>query len=477
MSDDLFAREKALIEEMSPVVVTGRVSKVVGLVAECREFNCPVGSQCSIESQETEKTVEAEVVGFHDDRTLLMPYGDTHGLNRGDRVRCVARTLTVPVGRSLLGRVVDGRGRPVDHKGPIGSVERRPINAPAPHPLQRRRITQPIATGIRAVDGLCTCGKGQRMGIFSGAGVGKSTLLGMIARHTFADVNVIALVGERGREVGEFLERDLGPEGLKRSVVVVATGNEPALLRVRAAFAAASIAEYFRDQGLDVMWLMDSVTRMALAQREIGLASGEPPATKGYTPSVFAMLPRLLERAGQAARGSITGFFAVLVDADDINEPIGDAVRSILDGHLWLSRSLAERSQYPAVDVLGSVSRVMNDVVDGSHRDAACLVRKLLAAYMDAEDLINIGAYVPGSNPEIDTARRMMPKIAAYLTQAVDNRSEQAATREMLLKLVEESKRPPEAPRAQGFPVSPGPAAPPPSRNAPPEHGPNRNLR
>jgi flagellum-specific ATP synthase len=435
MADELFSRENALLLEASPVVVTGRISKVVGLVAECEEFNCPVGSQCVIESSETRRTCEAEVVGFNDHRTLLMPYGEMQGLNRGDRVRCVARSQTVPVGRGMLGRVVDGRMQPIDGKGPLDVEERRPIHAAAPHPLERRRIAEPVATGIRAVDGLATVGKGQRMGVFSGSGVGKSTLLGMIARGTSADVNVITLVGERGREVNEFLERDLGAQGLKRSVVVVSTGEQPPLVRVKAAFASAAVAEFFRDQGLDVMWLMDSVTRMAHAQREIGLASGEPPATKGFTPSVFAMLPRLLERAGQSRRGSITGFFAVLVDADDMNEPISDAVRSILDGHVWLSRNLAERGQYPAVDPLLSISRVMNDVVDREHREAAVGIKRVLAAFMEAEDLINIGAYVKGSNPEIDTALRMMGDVRLFLAQDLSETSTFAATRERLLAL------------------------------------------
>jgi flagellum-specific ATP synthase len=449
MSEDLFARENALLDDVLPVVVAGRVSKVVGLVAECEQFNCPVGSQCVIESSETSRTFEAEVVGFSDDRTLLMPYGDVTGLNRGDRVRCVSRTQMVPVGRGLLGRVVDGRMKAMDGRGPLAVEERRPLHAEAPHPLERRRITEVIATGIRAIDGLCTCGKGQRMGIFSGSGVGKSTLLGMIARHTSADVNVIALVGERGREVNEFLERDLGKEGLKRSVVVVATGEQPPLLRVKAAFCSAAIAEFFRDQGLDVMWLMDSVTRMAVAQREIGLASGEPPATKGFTPSVFAMLPRLLERAGQARRGSITGFFAVLVDADDLSEPISDALRSILDGHLWLSRALAERGQYPPVDPLGSISRVMNEVVERSHREAAVEIRKLLAAYVEVEDLVNIGAYVTGANPLIDAARRMMPRIREFLAQDVADSSRFERTRELLVILRDEA-------RGQLKPTTPG---------------------
>ena len=450
MGEDLFSREHRLLEEAPTMVVTGRISKVVGLVAECEEFNCPVGSQCVIESAETRKTYEAEVVGFNEHRTLLMPYGEVTGLNRGDPVRCVARAQTAPVGRGLLGRIVDGCVRPIDGKGPIESEEHRGIHAAAPHPLHRRRISEPIATGVRAIDALCTCGKGQRMGIFSASGVGKSILLGMIARYTSADVNVISLVGERGREVNEFVERALGPEGLKRSVVVVATGEQPPLLRVKAAFASATIAEFFRDQGLDVMWLMDSVTRMAYAQREIGLASGEPPATKGFTPSVFAMLPRLLERAGQSDRGSITGFFAVLVDADDVNEPISDACRSILDGHVWLSRGLAERGQYPAVDPLASISRVMNEVVERPHREAALAIKRLLASYMEAEDLIRIGAYVEGTSAEIDLACRMMGRIRTFLAQEVTESSSFEETCAVLKRLHEE---------ARGAPASgPGPS-------------------
>ncbi len=442
MADELFARENALLEESAPVVVTGRISKVVGLVAECEEFNCPVGSQCIIESLETHRTCEAEVVGFNDHRTLLMPYGDVQGLNRGDVVRCVARAQTVPVGRGMLGRIVDGRMTPIDGRGPLEVDERRPIHAAAPPPLERRRIAEPVATGIRAIDALATVGKGQRMGVFSGSGVGKSTLLGMIARGTSADVNVITLVGERGREVNDFLERDLGPEGLRRSVVIVSTGEQPPLVRVKAAFASAAVAEFFRDQGLDVMWLMDSVTRMALAQREIGLASGEPPTTKGFTPSVFAMLPRLLERAGQSRAGSITGFFAVLVDADDMTEPISDALRSILDGHVWLSRALAERGQYPAIDPLATISRVMNDVVDREHREAAVSVKRILAAYMEAEDLINIGAYAKGSSVEIDTAVRMIDGIRRFLSQDLTERATFESAREQLVGLAAQARIP-----------------------------------
>ena len=443
MGEDLFSREHRLLEEAPTMVVTGRVSKVVGLVAECEEFNCPVGSQCVIESGESRKSFEAEVVGFNEHRTLLMPYGEVTGLNRGDLVRCIARTQTVPVGRGLLGRIVDGCVRPIDGKGPIVCEEHRGIHAAAPHPLHRKRISEAIATGVRAIDALCTCGKGQRMGIFSASGVGKSLLLGMIARYTTADVNVVTLVGERGREVNEFVERALGTEGLKRTVVVVATGDQAPILRVKAAFASATISEYFRDQGQDVMWLMDSVTRMAYAQREIGLSSGEPPATKGFTPSVFAMLPRLLERAGQSDRGSITGFFAVLVDADDVNEPISDACRSILDGHVWLSRALAERGQYPAVDPLASISRVMNEVVDRAHREAALAVKRLLASYMEAEDLIHIGAYVEGTDAWIDTACRMMDRIRTFLAQEITESSSFEETCAVLKRLREEADQPP----------------------------------
>ena len=474
MSEKLFERENSLLEEMTPVVITGKVSKVVGLVAECEEFNCPVGSQCVIELSDTRKVIEAEVVGFNESRTLLMPYGSVVGLGRGDIVRCVSRTQLVPVGRNLLGRIVDGRITPMDGKGPLKTDERRPIHGDAPHPLRRRRIGEHIATGIKVVDSLCSCGKGQRMGVMSGAGVGKSTLLGMIARYTSADVNVITLVGERGREVNEFLERDLGEEGLKRSVVVVATGEQPPLLRVKAAFASAAIAEYFRDQGMDVMWLMDSVTRMAHAQREIGLASGEPPATKGFTPSVFAMLPRLLERAGQSDRGSITGFFAVLVEGDDISEPISDAVRSILDGHLWLSRPLAERGQYPAVDSLASISRVMNNVVDDSHIEAAIGIKKLLAVYSEAEDLINIGAYAKGSNPEIDTACRMIPKIREFFRQGITESSDFASSRKRLKELYVESQTE-TTPKPKMFPVQ-GVVPKPPARPNP-NVGPVRMVR
>ena len=440
MTEHRSARENAPLDETSQLVVTGKVSKVVGVVAECEEFNCPVGSQCVIESGKTRATFEAEVVGFNDKRTLLMPYGDVVGLSRGDCVRCVARTHMVPVGRSLLGRVVDGRVNPIDGKGGLRSDERRPIYAAGPHPLKRRRIIEPLATGIRAIDALCTCGKGQRMGVFSEAGVGKSALLGMIARYTSADVNVISLVGERGPEVREFLDRDLGAQGLKRSVVVVATGEQPALLRVKAAFASAAIAEFFRDQGLDVVWLMDSVTRAAFAQREIGLASGEPAGTEEFTPSVFGMLRRLVERAGQSSGGSITGFFAVSVEPDDMNDPISDAIRSVVDGHVWLSRSLADRGHYPAVDALASISRVMNDVVSREQREAALEIKRLIAAYMEAENLMNAGAYVPGSNPDMDTAMRMMPRIRECLAQDVLESSDFTSTGELMVRLCEESR-------------------------------------
>lgn len=437
---DVFANESTLLEDLRPIVVTGRISKVVGMVAECQDFNVPVGAGCVVESAEGCMRCEAEVIGFNESRTLLMPYGETQGLSRGDRVRCVARSRTVRVGRGLLGRVLDGMGRPIDGKGPILAEQERPLSAVAPHPLQRQRVTEPLSTGIRVIDALTTIGKGQRMGIFSGSGVGKSTLIGMIARYTNAAVNVIALVGERGREVREFLEEDLGPEGLKRSVVVVATGDQPPLLRVRAGLLANAVAEFFRDQGLDVVLMMDSLTRLAWAQREIGLAGGEPPATKGYPPSVFAIMPRILERAGLASRGSITGFYAVLVDADDINEPIGDTARGILDGHVWLSRRLAQRGQYPSVDPLVSISRVMKDVVDEQHRGAALYLKQLLAAFAEMEDLINIGAYVEGSNQEVDVARAMMPKIREFLCQSVSVGSDVTQARGQLVELVHECR-------------------------------------
>jgi flagellum-specific ATP synthase len=393
----------------------GKVVQVVGLTVEVVGVDSQIGEVCEI--QTNTGMLFAEVVGFRNERTLLMPLGDMTGIQPGSPVHPTRSVFRTPVGKSLLGRVLDGLGRPLDNKGPLGTMETKPIYAHAPHPLTRQPITTPLVTGIRAIDGLTTIGKGQRIGIFSGSGVGKSTLLGSLARNARADVSVIGLVGERGREVAEFIERDLGYEGLKRSVVVVATSDQPALVRLKAAWVSTTVAEYFREEGYDVIYMMDSVTRFAMAQREVGLAVGEPPASKGYTPSVFSLLPQLLERAGTGPRGSITGMYTVLVEGDDFNEPISDAVRSILDGHISLSRDIAARNHYPAIDVLHSLSRVMPAVTKTEHRQWAGQTRKLMATYEKARDLVNIGAYVSGSDPEIDASLEELPKINAFLQQ------------------------------------------------------------
>ncbi len=406
----------------------GKVRQVIGVVVESLGPNMSIGETCSIQFKRTAEPVLAEVVGFRDNKVLIMPLGELRGIGAGSEVIALGKPLDIGVGEQLLGRVLDGLGLPMDGKGPIFADSRVEVTAAPPPPLSRKRITEPLALGIRAIDGMLTCGRGQRVGIFAGSGVGKSTVLGMIARNTAADVNVIALVGERGKEVLDFIERDLGPEGLRRSVVVVSTSDQPALVRIKAAFVAMSVAEYFRDQGLDVMFMMDSVTRFAMAQREVGLAIGEPTTTRGYTPSVFALLPKLLERAGTSALGTITGLFSVLVDGDDMNEPIADAVRSILDGHIVLSRQLASANQYPAIDVLQSVSRVMPEVVDKAHLDAASTIRNVLAAYREAEDLINIGAYVPGSNPRVDVAVAKIEATRRFLRQGTYESADYAQT-------------------------------------------------
>ncbi len=413
----------------------GKVVQVVGLTVEVVGVDSQIGEVCEI--QTNVGMLFAEVVGFRNERTLLMPLGDMTGIQPGSPVHPTRSVFRTPVGKSLLGRVLDGLGRPLDNKGPLGTVETKPIYAHAPHPLTRQPITSPLVTGIRAIDGLTTIGKGQRIGIFSGSGVGKSTLLGSLARNAHADVSVIGLVGERGREVAEFIERDLGYEGLKRSVVVVATSDQPALVRLKAAWVSTTIAEYFREQGYDVIYMMDSVTRFAMAQREVGLAVGEPPASKGYTPSVFSLLPQLLERAGTGQRGSITGMYTVLVEGDDFNEPISDAVRSILDGHISLSRDIAARNHYPAIDVLHSLSRVMPAVTKPEHRQWAGQTRKLMATYEKARDLVNIGAYVGGSDPEIDASLEELPKINAFLQQTP---VESTAFDDMLTMLAEIGK-------------------------------------
>ncbi len=407
------------VARASTVKHFGKVTQVVGLVIESAGPAVSIGRLCNIENRESGSTVQAEVVGFRDNRILLMPYGPISGITPGAIVTSTSDQLRIPVGPELVGRVLGGLGQPIDDKGPLACRSTRSIVAKILPAMQRRRIADPLYTGIKVVDLMTTIGKGQRMGVFAGSGVGKSVTLGMMARASNADINVIALVGERGREVREFIERDLGAEGMKRSIVVAVTSDQPALIRIKGAMVASAIAEYFRDQGKDVMLLMDSVTRLAMAQREIGLAVGEPPATKGYTPSVFAMLPTLLERAGNAERGSITGFYTVLVEGDDFNEPISDAVRSILDGHVALSRRLAALNQYPAVDVLDSISRLMKDVSPAEDVQLAAKVRKTLATYREAEDLINIGAYVKGSNPNIDFAISKMEKLNAFFRQGI----------------------------------------------------------
>jgi len=431
----IFDRCLAQLADLEPDRVQGRVRQAVGLVVEAEGLAMPVGSLCEIRTVGGEP-VPCEVVGFRDEVALLMPLGELQGVRRGDVVRCTASVQRVAVGRALLGRVIDSQGLPLDGGLPISHERMNPLHARAPHPLNRERILQPLGTGVRAIDSLHTCGKGQRVGLFAGSGVGKSTLMGMCARGTAAQVIVISLVGERGREVREFIEKDLGPEGLKRSVVVVETSDRPALLRVRAPFTATAVAEYFRDEGMDVLLLMDSITRMANAQREVGLSIKEPPATKGYPPSVFAMLPRLLERAGRSDRGSITGIYTVLVEGDDVNEPIADTARSILDGHMWLSRDLAVRNHYPALDVLGSISRLMIDVTTPEHQEAAARVKTLLAAHKGAEDLISVGMYVKGANPEVDQAVLAHPAILKFLKQTIAERPTLDDSRRALLDLV-----------------------------------------
>ncbi len=396
----------------------GTVLDIIGLLIEASGPKAKMGEICKL-VPDCGTPVLGEVVGFRDSRVLLMPFGDLDGIAPGSSVEATGRELEVPVGYEMLGRVTDALGFPIDQK-PLWPVDAYyPVMERPPSPLERELINTPLATGIRVIDALLTLGKGQRLGIFSGSGVGKSTLMGMIARNMSGDVNVIALVGERGREVREFIENDLGEEGLKRSVVVVATSDEPALLRIKAAWVATAIAEYFRDQGLSVLLMMDSITRWCMALREVGLTVGEPPTARGYTPSVFANLPKLLERAGRSDKGSITGIYTVLVEGDDMDEPIADAARGILDGHIVLSRELAQLGHYPAIDVLGSVSRLMPNVIPIEHLELANQIRAILASYRKAEDLINIGAYIEGSNPNIDEAIKYIGKVNVFLKQNV----------------------------------------------------------
>jgi len=405
------------LESIPTVTLTGRVMKAVGLTLESTGTGVSIGQRCHILSRRGRKACEGEVVGFRDHRVLVMPFGQVRGIQAGDAVRFHPMSPHLPVGHAMLGRVLDGLGQPLDEQVPLVCTHRYPLYAPAPSPMSRNRIAEPLDLGVRALNALLTCGVGQKVGIFSGSGVGKSVLLGMIARQTTADVNVIALVGERGREVKEFIERDLGPEGLRRSVVVAATSDQSPLVRVRAVFVATAIAEYFRDQGNRVLLFVDSLTRLAHAQREVGLAAGEPPTSKGYPPSVFTVFPQVLERVGPLPVGSITGLYSVLVDGDDLNDPIADTIRSILDGHLVLTRSLAMEGHFPAVDVLQSVSRVMSDIVSDPHLDASRFLMQLMNEYRQAKDLIDLGAYQIGSNRRLDVAIEMKEHINRFLRQ------------------------------------------------------------
>ena len=423
---------KRIVRDTDLQVRSGNVTQIIGLTIESNGPAANIGDICNILTLHEERAIPAEVVGFRGNKILLMPYGDLSGVGPGSRIVSTGSSLKVAVGMGLKGRILDGLGRFIDGKPAFPAHEFSSIDNPPPHPLSRKRISEVLPLGVRAVDALLTCGKGQRVGIFAGSGVGKSTLLGRIVRHAQADINVVTLVGERGREVNEFLEKDLQEEGLKKSVLIIATSDQPAIVRVKSALIGTAIAEYFRDQGLNVLLLMDSLTRYAMAQREIGMAIGEPPVSRGYTPSVFAQLPRLLERTGNSDKGSITGLYTVLVDGDDMNEPVADTVRGILDGHIVLSRNLANRNHYPAIDVLASVSRLMPDIAAEDHLTCANEIKNRMATYRDAQDLISIGAYRQGSNPDIDEAIRLNPKINALLTQGVREVSDFGQTMTML---------------------------------------------
>ena len=424
-----------IIQKTNTLRQLGKVIQIIGLIIEADGPDGSIGDLCYISAHNDEKPISAEIVGFREDRILLMPLGAMDGLRPGAHVINTGSSMKIKVGSQLLGRVLDGLGNPIDNLGEINSQSLYSTQAEAINPLKRSLIRQPLSLGIRSIDGFNTIGKGQRVGIFAGSGVGKSTTLAMMAKNTNADLNVIALIGERGREVREFVETTMGPEGMKRSVVIAATSEQPSLVKIKAGFVAMAIAEYFRDQGKDVLFMLDSVTRIAMAQREVGLAVGEPPATRGYTPSVFALMPKLLERAGSNDKGTITGLYTVLVEGDDFNEPISDTARSILDGHIMLSRDLAHKNHYPAVDVLQSVSRVMGDVTEKEHREAAGKIRNLLAAYRKNEDLINIGAYVKGSDASTDKAIALMDSINFFLKQGIDEPMDLENTINALIKL------------------------------------------
>jgi flagellum-specific ATP synthase len=433
------SRYENILHRINPIRVNGKVSEIIGLMVQGNGPAASIGEVCGIIPVNSDLPVEAEVVGFKNGRVLLMPLESIQGLSPGCKILSMGHKAGIGVGKALLGRVINGLGNPIDDKGPINFENEYPIYAEPINPLDRGRIKEPMDLGVRALNSLFTCGKGQRMGIFAGSGVGKSVLMGMIARNTKADVNVIGLIGERGREVREFLEKNLGEEGLARSVVVVAASDMHPLIRMRAAYVATAVSEFFRDQGNDVLLMVDSLTRFAMAQREVGLSVGEPPTTKGYTPSVFSLLPKLLERSGLVEGvGSITGLYTILVEGDDFNEPISDAARSILDGHITLSRSLANKNHYPAIDVLQSISRVMIDIVDAEQKKKANELMNILATHKKAEDIINIGAYVSGSNPGIDYAIRMVDKVNAFLRQNIDEKIDFTLAKKQLLELFKE---------------------------------------
>ena len=426
-----------LINNTKTITKVGRIIEIIGLTIVADGPVSSIGDLCYIIQDGTNEVINCEVVGFRKDCILLMPLGSIDGLKAGAKVINTGSVMKVKVSPTLLGRVLDGLGNPIDGKGEIIADDYYPTNAKIINPMERKPIDEVLSLGLRAIDGLNTIGKGQRIGIFAGSGVGKSTTLAMIAKNTSADINVIALIGERGREVREFIENTMGFEGMKRSIVVCATSEQPALVKIKASFVACAIAEYFRDKGKNVLFMLDSVTRIALAQREVGLAVGEPPATRGYTPSVFALLPKFLERAGANKYGTITGLYTVLVEGDDMNEPIADTARSILDGHIVLSRALAHKNHYPAIDVLASISRVMNNIVDDEQKSAAGKIRNLMANYAKNEDLINIGAYVKGTDPNTDMAILMHEKIEDYLIQKADDKSDYTLSRQKLIELAE----------------------------------------
>jgi flagellum-specific ATP synthase len=437
ISDLYINRFKTLIDQADLVKLNGKVTDVIGLIIVSAGPNVSLGEVCTIIDKSGKEVCKTEVVGFKDGKVLSIALGEVEKISPLCEIIASGQSFRIGVGESLLGRVIDGTGNPIDGKGLIEVSSFRNIHNAPPNPLERKRISEPLRCGVRSIDALLTCGKGQRIGIFAGSGVGKSVLLGMIARNTDADINIIVLVGERGREVREFIEKDLGEDGLKKSVVIASTSDTPALLRIKAALIGTTIAEYFRDLGKDVVLMMDSVTRFAMAQREIGLTIGEPPTTKGYTPSVFAILPKLLERAGNARYGSITGFYTVLVDGDDFTEPIADAVRSILDGHIVLSRKLANRGQFPAIDSLASISRIMQDIVSADHYKRTTAFNEILSTYNEAEDLINIGAYVKGSNPQIDHALSKINALRNFLKQDMREKADFDETIGKLKLLIE----------------------------------------